>query len=170
MEIRFNMDTRAKHEIICTECGTHKIIRKERAKVDYICRSCNTKRIGLHNKRYSPEELRIRNNIYRAKWTRGDYQKKREKYLEARRAQRRHLKMEVLLSYGGCCACCGETKYEFLSIDHINGGGTQHRKEIGKAGHSFYQWLKTNNYPEEFQVLCMNCNFAKGKYGYCPHN
>ena len=28
---------------------------------------------------------------------------------------------------------------------------------------------RKNNYPEGFQVLCSNCNFAKGKYGSCPH-
>jgi hypothetical protein len=24
-------------------------------------------------------------------------------------------------------------------------------------------------FPPIFQVLCMNCNFAKGKLGFCPH-
>jgi len=32
-----------------------------------------------------------------------------------------------------------------------------------------YSWLKKNNFPKGFQVLCMNCNFAKGKLGKCPH-
>ena len=26
-----------------------------------------------------------------------------------------------------CCACCNEKIYEFLTIDHLNGGGTKHR-------------------------------------------
>lgn len=63
------------------------------------------------------------------------------------------------------CACCGETTYQFLSIDHIEGGGNEHRRAVGKL----YLWLRRNNFPEGFQVLCYNCNFAKGHYGSCPH-
>jgi len=58
---------------------------------------------------------------------------------------------------------------EFLTIDHINGGGNKQKQEIGGAGIKLYLWMKRNNYPSGFQVLCMNCNFAKGKYGICPH-
>jgi hypothetical protein len=84
----------------------------------------------------------------------------------------------ILIHYGGDppkCACCGETRYEFLSIDHINGGGNEERKKFltttGKYNpRKFYQWLIDNNFPEGFRVLCMNCNFALGHYGYCPHS
>lgn len=65
------------------------------------------------------------------------------------------------------CACCQETTFEFLTIDHINNDGAQHRKSINHS--NIYVWLRKNNYPSGFQVLCMNCNFAKGKYGMCPH-
>jgi hypothetical protein len=27
-----------------------------------------------------------------------------------------------------------------------------------------------NEFPDGFQVLCHNCNLAKGYYGECPHN
>ena len=70
------------------------------------------------------------------------------------------------------CACCGETFIEFLSIDHINGGGRSHRKEIRDGVGSYssmYLWLIDNDFPEGFQVLCMNCNTSIGFYGYCPH-
>lgn len=83
----------------------------------------------------------------------------------------RKLKMEAFIRYSGNppkCACCGETHIEFLSIDHINGGGHQHRKKLG-ISHNFYYWLKTHYYPQGYQVLCMNCNFAKGHFGICPH-
>jgi hypothetical protein len=30
-------------------------------------------------------------------------------------------------------------------------------------------WLVQHNFPTGFQILCMNCNFAKGKLGTCPH-
>lgn len=84
---------------------------------------------------------------------------------------RKLLRMEVLNAYGGAeCVCCGEKRIEFLTIDHIDGGGHQHRKEIGvKAGTEFCRWLKKNNYPKGYRVLCSNCNGSLGRFGYCPH-
>jgi hypothetical protein len=38
-----------------------------------------------------------------------------------------------------------------------------------RGGVRFYSWLRRNNYPEGYQVLCFNCNIAKGLYGVCPH-
>ena len=70
-------------------------------------------------------------------------------------------------AYGGKCVCCGETIIEFLTIDHINGGGTKHRKEV--VGGRLYDWLIKNNFPEGYQILCMNCNMAEGIFGGCPH-
>lgn len=83
---------------------------------------------------------------------------------------RRRLRVEVLRAYGGqkpTCACCGEDKIEFLSVDHIGGGGGVHRKVIGHSG--LYTWLKREGFPPGFRVLCHNCNQSIGSYGYCPH-
>ena len=87
--------------------------------------------------------------------------------LEFRRQRRIELRNLVLMAYGGpICKCCGETEIDFLQIDHIDGGGKKHSKQIN---HDLYRWLKKNNFPPGFQVLCCNCNFAKGAYGTCPH-
>lgn len=84
------------------------------------------------------------------------------------RAMTQRYKRECFDAYGGAtCRCCGEHRMEMLSIDHIHGGGCQHRKQKGVS--ALYLWLRRNNYPSGFQVLCMNCNFAKGKFGECPH-
>lgn len=40
---------------------------------------------------------------------------------------------------------------------------------MGRSGQAVYYWLKRNHYPPGFRVLCSNCNFARGKYGHCPH-
>ena len=80
--------------------------------------------------------------------------------------KRLKLRMGALEAYGMKCTCCGESELKFLGIDHINGGGRKHRKEL--KGH-FYQWLKVNKYPAGFQTHCHNCNLAKGFYGECPH-
>ena len=48
-----------------------------------------------------------------------------------------------------------------LSIDHIKGGGNRHRDKLGNDGSGVYRWLKKENYPTGYQVLCMNCQFIK---------
>jgi len=85
------------------------------------------------------------------------------------RAWLQSLRREVLDHYGGICACCGEATLEFLSLDHKNGGGTKHRQELGLRGSGIWAWVKRENFPDMFQVLCHNCNQAIGYYGSCPH-
>ena len=94
----------------------------------------------------------------------------RESVLERKRQAHLARRLRILSRYGAKCACCGEDNYKFLAIDHINGGGRKHRKEIGVGGYVLVRWLEKNNYPEGFQVLCHNCNAAKAHYGSCPHS
>ena len=80
----------------------------------------------------------------------------------------RKSRLKVLEYYGSRCKCCGESRNEFLCVDHLNGGGSKHRKELrGKS--SIFRYIIRNNYPKEFRVLCHNCNQSLGYYGYCPH-
>lgn len=65
------------------------------------------------------------------------------------------------------CACCGETRLEFLTIDHLQ--DAPHKRNRTDGGTGFFYWLKKHHYPKGFRILCMNCNFAIGKFGYCPH-
>jgi hypothetical protein len=109
------------------------------------------------------EEINRKNREYYAK-TDGSI---RRKAVEKNKLRRRRLKEESIRHYGGKCLCCGETTFEFLVIDHVNGGGNQHRKTLKTR--SIGEWLKANNYPEGFQTLCHNCNMAKSIYGKCPH-
>ena len=39
----------------------------------------------------------------------------------------------------------------------------------GFGGYALHLWLKKNNFPDGFRVLCMNCNWAKSAFGICPH-
>ena len=76
----------------------------------------------------------------------------------------------VLDHYGAACACCGEDVPEFLTIDHINGGGNRHRRETIKSnGAGFYRWIVRNEFPKDLQILCFNCNCGKRTSGMCPH-
>ncbi len=110
------------------------------------------------------EKVRARDREY---WANLSPEKKQE-IIDRHRDWRHKVKNEAIQIYGGVCACCGEKEVKFLCIDHIDGGGNQHRKTIKTR--SIGEWLKTNNYPKGFQVLCHNCNMAKSIYGKCPHN
>lgn len=87
---------------------------------------------------------------------------------EVSRKYQRKLKGLVVDAYGGKCECCGEARIEFLQIDHIHNDGASHRREL--AGSHLYDELRKLGFPKDrFRLLCCNCNFARGKYGYCPH-
>lgn len=75
---------------------------------------------------------------------------------------------KVFGHYGTVCACCGTRKN--LSIDHIAGGGAEHRIELfgtSKGGWMFYRWLVEQGFPDGYQTLCMPCNSSKGSGERC---
>jgi hypothetical protein len=87
------------------------------------------------------------------------------------------LRYEALSHYcGGLprCQCPGCTTvfFGFLQIDHEDGDGAKHVGTNGGrlSGKGLWKWLKANNYPDGFQVLCCNCNGVGGKrnFKHCP--
>jgi len=139
----------------CSRCGVEKDKTQfdkhssTKDKLQPWCRSCRNAR---------RQELRIKKEGYYAT----ERDRYREQHLLSCRKLYYRYKAQVLQHYGGDSpACsCGFSDRRALSIDHIEGGGCQHRKEIG-AGVNFYRWLVKNSFPEGFQVLCMNCQFIK---------
>jgi len=98
------------------------------------------------------------------------------------KASSRALKLAALNAYGGpICACppCGTKCWSMLQIDHIKNNGAAHRREIGRGSRhepgtggstTMYRWLRDNDYPPGFQVLCSNCNLSKYlSGGQCEH-
>jgi hypothetical protein len=81
------------------------------------------------------------------------------------------LRFSCLHLYGAKCVCCGMEDIEFLTIDHKNNDGKEQRaNRHPHSGRRFYRWLWNHaKQLPDFQVLCMNCNSAKGWYGQCPH-
>ena len=157
----------------CSRCFTYKKLdefhnssRSKDGKTN-ICKMC-AKELG------NTDERRAKARKYYA-----EHQTERLQYLEdtkVHRSQRqkeyvRKYKLNVLEHYGNKCECCGESKYEFLSIDHKNGGGNKMRKnkEHPFGGLQLYKWIVDNDYPDMFRVLCHNCNLSIGFFGYCPH-
>lgn len=92
----------------------------------------------------------------------------KEQIRERTKQWKRATREKIITHYGGKCICCGEKEYKFLALDHKNGGGAQHKKQVGRSA-SFLNWIVRNNYPDIIQILCHNCNQAKGAWGICPH-
>lgn len=110
------------------------------------CRKCekkyNTPK-SLESKRRNAERVNKRNTLWRI-----------------------NMRLEAIEAYGGKCVCCGESRREFLTIDHINGRGDSKKIQI----HMEIQNLKKAGWPKiNIQLLCFNCNCSKGIYGSCPH-
>jgi len=81
------------------------------------------------------------------------------------------LKSDVMEAYSNGraqCKCCGFDNIDGLSIDHIC-GRKQRGHERTFSSKVFYQYLKREKFPKGYQVLCINCNSAKGKIEKCPH-
>jgi len=101
----------------------------------------------------------------------------------------RDLRLEILLKYSKrlsnsdvpICHCCGECFHvDFLAIDHILGKKQMDSiPELVKIGYSstldkqkLWAWIRDNDYPDGFQILCHNCNTAKAypkNNNKCPH-
>jgi len=80
-----------------------------------------------------------------------------------------HFKAQVYAHYGNKCNCCGEADPAFLTIDHVNNDGAAERKRYGCDTSKFYIRIVSQNYPDRYQILCMNCNWSTRKGGVCPH-
>jgi hypothetical protein len=113
-----------------------------------------------------PERIREYNAKAHAKLTESQRTYQRE-WARKERAERRRICIE---HYGGKCECCGETNFEFLCLDHINGGGKKQKESIGGGPLGFFGWVIKNNFPDTLRCLCYNCNFSYGVYNYCPHH
>lgn len=89
-----------------------------------------------------------------------------------RKAMRKYfggIRREMFEAYGSKCNCCGETHKEFLTLEHLNGTGAEHRKKVG-GGWGAVMDLRKRGWPKEgYTVLCMNCNFATRFNAICPH-
>lgn len=155
----------------CTQCNTTKPLEdfyphwSKRYKKYYYnwCKQC-IKRIGKERYWANREKKIEYSKAYRKANT--------DRYRETLRKGKLKLRLSILQHYSKEtpeCNCCKEQEIKFLAVDHINGGGHKHLKELKVRGMNFYRWLKNNNYPEGFQILCHNCNMAKGFYGRCPH-
>lgn len=118
----------------------------------------NKDRLKAQNKEWrqkNRETINKKSNQY--------YHSHAEKSKEYLVKSRDRLKQEVFGHYteGNKIKCfiCGEDHMECLTIDHIDGKKSDiNRSAIRK---NLYFWLKKNNYPDGFRVICSNCNLKR---------
>lgn len=122
----------------CIKCNVLLNENNHRNYNHYICNKCDDK-------------FRRENEIKR-----GNIEKLR------RRLHRQKLRLDVMKYYSKGeikCALCNFNDLRALTLDHVGGGGNNHRKII--TSRTIYHWLIKNNYPQGYRVLCMNCQFIE---------
>lgn len=167
---------KTKNSIQCMECEHAQRLNKRKGK--QLCVRCGSK---LTSKNWSVSRKKY--------WTRictncdtEDKAIRHDKIRTSIKESSHRLKVEMIEAYGGKCVCCGDDHEPFLTIDHIDGRGGEHvirvRKKNGGEKNAYrlggtllYRWLKKRGWPtDNYQLMCMNCNFAKSHNpGGCPH-
>ena len=80
-------------------------------------------------------------------------------YRKQSRDAKARLKAVLFDMYGHVCARCGFDDKRALTLDHKLNNGNKERKELGERG--VYTKAKNTYLPNEYQTLCMNCQFIK---------
>ncbi len=139
--------------------------------VQVYCKQCRGRTASSNQEYLNSYHKKYRRKKKYKDWYREWKMKNADHIFHQKISYKQALRLAAFDAYGGpSCSCCKEKQLQFLIIDHIDGGGTKHRKSM-KSGSAIYTWLKKNGYPSGFRVLCHNCNW--GIYvngGVCPHN
>ena len=128
---------------------------------------------GWYESSRDPERRKISRSTNFAKI----YKENKEAYLAKNSLSRQKLKSIALEKLGGSCKCCGIDEMEFLTIDHIDGSGSIHRKTLRESGKdpslSVYRQIRDLMLDEAkvlYRVLCWNCNMSSHfGMGVCAH-
>lgn len=81
--------------------------------------------------------------------------------LEKQKNYNYRIKQKFFDMYGGRCEMCGEKDRDVLVLDHINNDGALKRKTLKMTGNMEVIYATKNYLPNEYQILCHNCNFRK---------
>lgn len=149
---------------ICVKCKLEFDFEKKVYGVSRsVCNGCKELYTIERNNRESSNE-------YKLKW----YHNHKEEELE-RRADRREKeikefgetrfkkstrkrRLKLIEVLGGKCVHCSFTDWRALQVDHPYGYGLQDRKRF-KNSYQFFNYVL--KFPEEYQLLCANCNWIK---------
>lgn len=137
--------------------------------LDYSCKECKNARTRKWKQKHK-KEVSDYNKLYKSQHAKSvreywDNYYRVSGYKEKRNAQNTKARTNFIEMYGGKCSCCGENRVEFLTLEHVHG-------QVGKrreVSYTAYRKAVAKYDPSKYDLLCMNCNFSRGKYGYCPH-
>lgn len=115
------------------------------------------------------KEIKTKYRLNNKDKARDYYLSNKEEHTEKCRERTQKLRREMIEAYGGICSCCGENRFEFLTLEHKNCDGADHRRNKGL--YTIVRELKLAGWPQEnYTILCWNCNSSKYMYGVCPHD
>jgi hypothetical protein len=134
---------------LCKKCRREKTLiefpffKRAKGLRRHECHTCHRARMNIHY---------LQNKAYRIQRQREWYAANPSRMMTAeRRAQvNRNARLKRL---GAACACCGEVERKFLTIDHVNDDGAEHRRQHNVAVR-LYRWIIKTGFPEDIQILC----------------
>ncbi len=136
----------------CYKCGNPAIRYACNRKSGVLCTKCRSEYAST---RYSRQKEKI---IERAdRWNRVNAKRRNE----GERARYARDKAASISAYGGKCKLCGESHQIFLVIDHVDDNGAADRLIWKNKVADIHKWLKLNDYPQSYQLLCGSCNLKK---------
>lgn len=107
-------------------------------------------------------------NAYMRAWDKKHEVQVRADNNRQKKARAEGYKKIVFNHYGSFCHCCGIDEPEFLTLEHVGGGGGEHRKKRTHPSLVFLDIIRAGS-PDTYSVLCYNCNMAR-RWGHtCPH-
>ena len=139
----------------CSKCkkvypsGLH--FYRDSQKIDGLSSSC--KRCVRIQVVANSHKHRAKNRAYSNSY----YAKNREKLKIRNNGYRRENVKKIFALLGSKCSICNFDNKIALQIDHIHGGGYNHRRT---AGGSYYVDMLRDI--SKYRLLCANCNFIEG--------
>lgn len=149
----------------CIDCGRPATVHTARVS---LCKKCNDKRKARQKQEY--ENCKRDGLCFECKGPSRPGKTLCEPCTQGKTASNRNLrrrtKLIVLAYFGQKCAHCTETDIRVLTLDHVNGDGNAHRKEVGDS--SVRVWrdvakqIERDGKPaRDCQLLCYNCHAKK---------
>lgn len=160
---------------LCKKCRREKLLldfpvydRKNGLR-RHECLVCHNSRMNVHYLRNKDYRLQRAQQRYAAKPSSVRTAEEKQRVNERSKGYRQTHFQIILDHYGARCVCCGEDQRVFLTIDHKNDDGGKFRNAQG-VSLRFYRWIIKNNFPDDLQILCYNCNCGRARNGgVCPH-
>lgn len=171
-----SMERKKQGPNLCVDCG----VELDGARQKRRCAECKRARRLASSRAWRERNLeaaRAAGRLRQKKRLKDDPEAYYERQRALAKARHRRDRMAALERYGGSrCACCGEAHMEFLTLQHGNGDGREHRALMCGGRHrnvsgAYVRRLRMAGWPDVpgMHVLCANCHLATDMWGGCPH-